>query len=71
MKSKSFVFPKPDLSGDFVYRVPGQNIDSNCYFRFYRGVLDLLVLTELVDNSGALIIDSIEYLLPELRKYVS
>ena len=52
MKSKLFVFPESDLEGDFVYRVPGDELDSNCYFRFYRGLHDLLVLTELIDNPG-------------------
>ncbi len=71
IESKLFNFPTPDISEEFSYRLPGQNTDSKCDLRFYRGQdKQIIILTELKDNPGASITNSAEYLYAQLKDFL-
>ncbi len=71
LKSKLFEFPNPDISEDFVYKLPGHNINSKCYLRFYSGQgKQIIILTELKDNPGTSITNCAEYLYEKLKNFL-
>jgi hypothetical protein len=66
--------PATTIESVFNYRLPGHKIDSKCYLRFYLAnnsqAKQIIILTELKDNSGASIANCAEYLPGQLKEFL-
>lgn len=66
----------PTVINEFKYRLPGHNVDSKSYLRFYLAnnfkfkAKQIIILTELKDNPGASITNAAEYIPKQLKDFL-